>query len=190
MLEAPQLGDGRIAPDGATVWTASRTGGVFRSTTAACRSRECTTTCRSSCLTLADGELRACTVQQMAGFALARSADLGATWEPLLRLEEIDELVECPRCSSVGIECPSWLPDVSYDLGFDAGLEVMLEPDGGIGLPRDSGVPFECGGPPPPPPPMEGCACRAAKRSGPGGPLALVASLLAVAATRRRARRR
>ncbi len=166
VLEASQLGDVVIAEDGGTVWTASRAGGVYRSDDAGLTFSRVQADLPVSCLTWTDGELRACTVQRLAGFALARSADRGATWEPLLRLEEIDAMVECPRCSDVGIACPPWLPDVSYDLGFDAGIEIDLEPDGGIGLPRDAAVPFECGGPPPPP---EGCACRVVRPRGGGG---------------------
>lgn len=164
VLEQTMLGDVVVAPDGATVWTGSRDGGVFRSDDGGRTFAAVHPDLPVTCLSLRDGALEACTDDARAGFALATSADRGATWTPTLELARVDEMVECPRCSGVGVACPGWLPDVSYDLGFDAGLDVEVEPDGGTGLPRDAGLPTECGGPPPP---SDGCGCGVARgRSG------------------------
>jgi len=183
VLEQTMLGDVVVSGDGATVWTASRAGGVFRSDDGGRTFAEAHPDLPVTCLSLRDGELEACTDDAMAGFALATSTDRGATWTPRLELAAIDEMVECPPCSGVGVACPSWLPDVSYDLGFDAGLDVEIEPDGGIGLPRDAGLPPECGGPPPPSP---SCGCRVV---GPRGSPLGWAGLALIAWTRRRGAR-
>ncbi len=186
VLEAPMLGDVAFGEDGATVFTGSRAGGVFRSDDGGRTFARVHPDLPVACLERVDGELRACTLQAMAGFAYARSADGGASWEPLISLSAIDTMIECPTCSDVGVACPPWLPDVAFDLGFDPGFPLELEPDGGVGLPRDAAVPFECGGPPPP---SEGCACRAS-RHGRGSVPTWISLALLLACSRRARRRR
>lgn len=184
VLEVSQIGDVVISDDAQTVWTASREGGVFRSDDRGLTFTRIHPDLPVSCLVRDGGALLACTDDAVVGFALARSADEGVSWEPLLRLQDIDEMIPCPTCSDVGVVCPGWLPDVSFDLGFDAGLTLVVEPDGGVGLPRDAGLPFECGGPPPPPEP--GCGCRIG--AGPGAPawVWLVAAIFCGGIRRRR----
>jgi len=167
-LREDGLGDVVISDDGGTVFTASRLGGVFRSDDGGMTFERVHANLPVACLALHDDALYACVDDRMAGYALARSMDRGVSWEPLLRLNEIQEMLPCPTCSDVGIECPAWLPDVAFDLGFDPGFPIELDADGGVGLPRDAGLPPECGGPEPP-----GCTCAAAPVSTARWPLAL-----------------
>lgn len=127
-----QITDVVIGDDGQTVWTASKTGGVLRSDDRGLTFNEVTAALPTRCLTLHEGALYACFDQRIAGFALARSDDGGQTWTPLLRLDDINQMRACPKCSSVGSICPAWEPDVAFDLGLST-----TAPDGGTGLPRD-----------------------------------------------------
>ena len=185
VLTAPQLGDVVIDETGQRVLVGSRLGGVFRSDDRGLTFAQVHPDLPVSCLRYAAGRLHACTDGRAAGFALATSDDWGQSWSPILRLDEIRELVPCPTCSGVGVVCPAWLPDVSFDLRFDAGLTVDLEPDGGVGLPRDSGLPPECGGPPAP---DGGCGCRLTARSDHARWWLLLFSLVALRARVRRER--
>ncbi|MBX3271824.1 MAG: exo-alpha-sialidase [Sandaracinaceae bacterium] len=172
VLRSERLADVLVSPDGETVVTGSATGGVFRSDDAGRTFARVNEGLPVTCLAAVAGELYACTLEVPAGLALARSADGGASWEPIVRLSQIDRMIECPRCSDVGATCPSWQPDVAFDLGLDGGPGVTVDPDGGLGRPRDASRPAECDGAPPP----AGCACRTAARVG-GAPWGLLLAL-------------
>ncbi len=160
--ELPQLLGFAIGTDG-HVWAGSALGGLFRSSDGG-ETFERISETHVRCLHEHDGAMWICGDPGLDGHAIAVwNETLGAA-EPLLELSEILQQRDCPTCTDVGVECPSWLPDIVLDLGLDpeeAGLMGPLpDPDAGsTGAPRDAGLPFECGGPPPP---DTGCGCRIA----------------------------
>lgn len=174
VLELPQLTSFAIAGDGLTVW-AGAAGGLWTARGGAMGFTQLSDVA-VTCLHTRGPELFVCADPRSAPFALGRSTDGGATIEGLLRIEDVTQLAECPRCSTAGAECPAWVPDLlaDYEIWLGAG-------DAGTattGLPRDAGVPPECRPPP-------GCGCRAGARPIELGGLS-VTVLLAAARRRRR----
>ncbi|MEM9075114.1 MAG: hypothetical protein AAGE52_41840 [Myxococcota bacterium] len=155
----PQVGGVVVRGDGQVVFAGSKLGGLWRSDNAGVSWRKIQDVA-VRCLVEHNDELWICTDQSLDGVALVRTRE-GETLEPIVSLPEIVTLQPCPRCSEVGITCPAWTPDVSFDLGWD--LEALgldppeLEPDGGVGLPREVRLPEECGGEPEPA--SDGCGC-------------------------------
>ncbi len=173
VLELPQLTSFAIAGDGLTVW-AGAAGGLWTARGGAMGFTQLSDVA-VTCLHTRGPELFVCADPRSAPFALGRSTDGGATIEGLLRIEDVTQLAECPRCSTAGAECPAWVPDLlaDYEIWLGAG-------DAGTattGLPRDAGVPPECRPPP-------GCGCRAGARPIELG--ALCVTILLAAARRRR----
>lgn len=173
-LELPRLTSFAIAEDGLTAW-AGAAGGLFVARGGALAFTR-VSDLAVTCLSARGPELFVCADPQRAPFTLGRSTDGGETIEPLLRVEDVTELAECPRCSSAGAQCPAWVPDLLADyeiwLGSGDAGTVMT------GLPRDAGVPPECQPPP-------HCGCRAgALPADLGAPLLTI--LLAAALRRRR----
>lgn len=166
-IAVPRVGGVLVTSD--AVWVGSRLGGLHRAADGAAFT-EVDAALPVTCLAELGDEVWACTDQARAGYGLAR---VSPTAEPVLSLGEIAELVSCPRCSTSGVVCPAWAPDVAYDLGRDAGAPPGFG-DGGTGAPRDAAVPAECL------PPAPGtCACRATRPgSAPVGWLLLLASIL------------
>ena len=186
VLELPSLRGFAISADGQTVWAGSSTGrmGVWVARGGATVFEQ-VNDLDVRCLASRGDELWLCVDQRTGGFALGRSLDEGAVVGELLRFQDLEELVECPRCSASALGCPSWEPDLRGDIAtYFGGV------DGGTtGIPRDAGVPPEClpdaspEPPPPPPPGPEGCGCSAAGARGPSPLLALV--LVTLTALRR-----
>jgi len=162
-LALPQIG-GVVATEGA-VLAGSRLGGLYRSEDGG-TFEALDPALPVTCLAALGGELWACTDRAVAGFGLARVVD-GAV-EPALALSEIVDPVACPRCSTAGVVCPAWAPDVAYDLGQDASVPPGFG-DGGTGAPRDAEIPAECRPPGPP-----GCACGVGAGETPSWPLGLI----------------
>ena len=189
VLELPSLRGFAIAEDGRTVWAGSshESRGLWVARDGAALFEQVNDVDVRALASRGD-ELWVAVDQRTGGFALGRSIDGGETIEELLRFEDVQELLECPRCSATGLDCPSWEPDLRADIAtYFGGI------DGGTtGIPRDGGVPAEClpdAGPEPPPPPPGpgGCGCSVAATRAPA--LAL-ASLLLVALTALRRDRR
>lgn len=185
VLELAQMRGFAISPDGRTVWAGSSTGqGVWIARDGSVAFEQ-VSDLDVRCLEARGDALWLCVDQIAEGFALGRSIDGGATVDEVLRFQDVEELVECPRCSGSGITCPAWIPDLRADLatyfgGIDAGV---------TGLPRDAGVPPECrpDAGAEPSPPAAGCGCRAgARRASLGGVLSVIA--LALTARRRGSR--
>ena len=134
------------------------------------------------CVEVRGDELWLCVDPHRNDFALGRSMDEGATVEPLLRLQDVELLPECPGCSATGFTCPAWQDDLAFDQ--DQYFGSGMPPPGGVtGQPRDAGDIALCGAEPPPP--GVGCGCRATGGSS-GRSVAIL--LMAVLALRSRAR--
>lgn len=119
VARVPQIADVVTSENGETVWTASKLGGVYRSDDRGQTFERVHASLPVRCLTLHGDALYACVDQTKGGFALARSTDAGANWDPLVRLEEINQMLSCSSDTQVGALCPAWAPLVAEDLGFD-----------------------------------------------------------------------
>lgn len=123
------------------------------------------------------GELWVCVDELRYDYALGVSTDGGSTLERRWGFADARIDTGCPACSAVGGICPTYWPDVVFDLGlpdegpaFDAGVCDGGPLDGG-GL--DAGVGAEAE------PPTEGCGCRAQRARSPALPLLLLPMALA-----------
>lgn len=128
------------------------------------------------------GELWICADELRYDYALGISTDGGSTIEHRWGFADVRVDTGCPACSAVGGICPTYWPDVVFDLGlpdegppFDAGVCDAGPFDGG-GF--DGGVGADVA------PPTEGCGCRAQRAGAP--PLSILALALALALRRRR----
>ncbi|MCA9608308.1 MAG: hypothetical protein KC619_22015 [Myxococcales bacterium] len=135
------------------------------------------------CVEVRGDELWLCIDPHRNDFALGRSIDEGATVEPLLRLQDVELLPECPACSATGFTCPAWQDDLAFDQDqyFGSG---MPPPGGATGQPRDAGDIALCGAESPPT--EMGCGCRVVR---PAADLP-IPFLFALWALTRRVRRR
>ncbi|MEZ4392637.1 MAG: hypothetical protein R3A48_16230 [Polyangiales bacterium] len=124
-----------------------------------------------TCLRHHGGALYACANHLRTGWAVGRSADDGATFEPLLRFEEIEGPPACPAGTVGASICP----------GRWSVLRRTLVPDAGVS--RDAAV-ADAGAAEPPR--AASCGCRAGGSGATGA--ALWAWLLAGLALRRRRR--
>ncbi|HJL06835.1 MAG TPA: hypothetical protein RMH85_29450 [Polyangiaceae bacterium LLY-WYZ-15_(1-7)] len=100
------------------------------------------------CLEARGGELWACAQNWADGFALGRSADGGATFEPVLRFDEMIGPVICPAGAEIEAACEVADEDIERDLLFadcggygDGGvpLDGATCEDGGAGADAGSG---------------------------------------------------
>jgi hypothetical protein len=172
VLELPNMLGFAISEDGSAVWASSALNRGIWAASGGGTSFEQVSSLNAQCLAARGNELWACADQLAAGFAVGRSTDGGARFEPVFRFEDGTVLVECARCSTAGVECPAWQGDLNADLrayltGQDAGMT------GGI---RDAGRPTECGfdggsgaaldAGMTPPAAATGCACRVGRASG------------------------
>lgn len=174
----PQVGGFAFAPSG-RLWVGSKLGGLWASDDGG-RGWTKVDDVAVRCLAQRGDELWVCADQSMDGFAMAIIRESSAAepdLEPILDLRELTEIRSCERCTDVGIICPAWLPDVAFDLGLDyaaVGIDPpMLNPDGGVGLPREVAVPEECGGPPIEKPGDCGCSAPGSSSSSGSAWLAL-----------------
>ncbi len=180
-----------ISEDGRTLWVGSAQGDGVWMAQGGALTFERVNDLDVRCLTARGSELWMCVDQLTSGFALARSIDGGASYDVLLRLDEVEELPSCGACDATRLVCPYWLDDLRIDfaryLGLDAGADAMILPvdaaapaeclDGGA---RDAGVTDAGGGGAAP----GGCGCRLAGGEAGGAPLAC--ALLAWVWLRRR----
>lgn len=162
VMELPNMKGFALSEDGRTVWVSSALNRGLWMAPEGTMAFEQVNTVDALCLAARGEQLWVCADQRLHGFALGRSLDEGARITPVLRFEAAGELVECPRCSRLGLVCPAWIPDLRADLDT-----YFRDADAGMtGLPRDAGTPLECrpeGGVQPPAPPLPapaGCGCR------------------------------
>lgn len=130
----------------------------------------------NSCAHRSGNTLYACGSSWVHDWWLARSSDSGDTWEPLLTLERMQGVLDCPAGSPTRELCgPRW-PQL---------LQLLEAPtDGGMPPPPpDAGTSPDAGEPPAPPPPPKGCSAT-------GGGLGAVAWVLMLSTLRRVWRRR
>ena len=120
VLELAELTDLLVGPDG-VVWVggknraavgegdagapASSPHGLWRSDDGGNTFREVRGDLSVGCLAWRAGALWACADNYRDGFALGRSMDEGATFEPVLRFEELAGPVECPPTSDTAVQC-------------------------------------------------------------------------------------
>lgn len=132
-----------VSEDGGTLWVGSLGEGLWRAEGEDPFGRIAAREVR--CAAVHGGALWLCLDPRPDGVILARSADGGATLEPRVRIDRLDGLVDCPRCSSVRVACPAWEADLESDVrGYlrgeaptparpfvDAGLPVECRPGAG-----------------------------------------------------------
>ncbi len=111
------------SPDGETVWVSSvQNGGLWRSTDGGMTFEEERDDVNLACLTLHAGALWACGNNFSDGFAVGRSMDGGSTFEPMLVLDQVAGLIDCPASSDTATTCEPALADLVSDLHLDAGI--------------------------------------------------------------------
>jgi len=132
VLEVLELAAMAHSPDGETLWVGSHAGGLYRAERGGTPQR-IHETLQVGCLQYHDDVLWVCSRDQSGGdapFALATSSDLGETWQPRLRSDQLRRLRTCGNplqamaCSN---EWNQWKWDV-----FGSSLAPPLaEPDAG-----------------------------------------------------------
>ncbi|NBD11946.1 WD40/YVTN/BNR-like repeat-containing protein [Corallococcus silvisoli] len=97
----------------------------------------------NACSLKRGGSLYACGASWTGGWALARSADEGTTWEPMFRLSDVKGAHQCPATTPVQQRCPALWPQLAQLFGApvpgsDAGVEpVTPTPPGEQPPPKD-----------------------------------------------------
>jgi hypothetical protein len=193
----PMLGFA-LSDDGRSVWYGSISGGLFRSDDGGDSFRR-VNSLPVLCLRYHAGVLWACSDWVSHDFALGRSRDNGATFEPVLRFNDSARFPGPPECSmrSEGAEvCVERWPMMQrmfvspddLDGGF-APPDVFRRDAAVRDVPRDTAMDARLDVPrdaPAAPPPSDGCHCPAVGAPGRGLPGALLAALVAAVAGRRR----
>lgn len=164
------------ADDGRTVWYGSVSDGLYRSDDGG------DTFARVNalsvfCLATHEGALWACGDWLRGPFALGRSTDGGAHFEPVLRFEDLVGPVACAGEGSAA--CENRWPMIQQDLlrptARDAGVRRDAAADAGASA-RDAGA-LDAGAPTPPAAPG-GCGCDTVPRPSPTRASWAVAALL------------
>jgi MYXO-CTERM domain-containing protein len=188
-----------FAHDGSRVWAGSWQGGLYRSDDAGETFAPIDPDLRMRCLAereseSGESELFVCVDELTNDYAVGRSLDGGDTITPVWGFADVVNDTGCSACTVVGAVCPSYWPDVLYDIATIGGVDGGPAPgptDVGTVMCGEGGVPFDArlGGSDaaslPEPPATTGCACRAG--ASPRGHLGLVTlAMLALAVIRRR----
>lgn len=140
VLDARRINTLIYASDG-TLYAASAGDGLFRSTNNGDSFESVLPGLTLTCVGEHQGAIWVCAERDLDGFVLGRSTDHGQTLDRRIPLTEMGEMIDCPRCSPVGIECPAWQPDIVWDFRLDfMGSGVVPT----TGAPRDAGLPPEC----------------------------------------------
>jgi photosystem II stability/assembly factor-like uncharacterized protein len=195
----PMLGFA-ISDDGRTVWYGSIAGGLHRSDDGGDTFRQ-VNTLPVLCLRQHAGALWACSDWVSHDFALGRSRDNGATFEPMLRLGDFSTFRGPPVCDrrSEGADfCVERWPMMQRTLQSPDDPDASLAPpdvfrrDAAVrDAPRDVSMDalLDAGPPAAPPPPADGCRCAAAgSRAREGATPAALLCAAGLAARRRRRR--
>ncbi len=200
VLEALEIVSVAFGHDGSSVWAGSWDGGLFRSEDGGASFEPLDAELRVRCLAERESatggsELFVCVDELVNDYAVARSYDGGETLEPMWGFADVTNDVGCDRCTVVGAICPSYWPDVIYDLsvlgGVDGGRPPGPTDAGAAPMCGEGGVPFDAaidaasmptgGG--------ETCACALATRGSRWGWGWLAFGLLALRVVTRRASR-
>lgn len=201
VLETLEIVGVVFSHDGARVWAGSWDGGFFRSDDAGATFTALDPDLRVRCLAerpteSGDSELFVCVDELTNDYAVGRSYDGGETIAPMWGFTDVENVTGCDGCSIVGAVCPSYWPDVLYDIATIGGLDGGVAPgpsDTGAGS-CEAGFPVDTGGRRADAA-MGGdggggstCACSAAGRAPIGGaPVGLaLASIAAIVQRRRR----
>lgn len=190
VVSMPEITGVAISEDGQHVWAGSWYGGFYRSDDGGVTFDTLDASLRVRCLSYRPGELWICTDDVTGPFALGLSTDLGTTIEPLWTFRDSVNDTGCPLCSQVGGICPSYWPDVEFDLGLPTATDALpADPDASVscvdGALPDAGAMMD-GGVAPAPSPSCGCRTTVGSPSHALGALALV--VVARGRRRRRAR--
>lgn len=139
-LPAPVQGFA-ISPDGSTLLASTVTSGIFRASAETLEFERLT--CDGvSCLSWSETGLFGCGDQATNGFTLGVSADLGASFRPVVNSYCIEPL-SCPADSSFGKVCPAAWPMVSQALEqntFECDASAPSRPFDSSCLPGQGGV--------------------------------------------------
>ncbi len=175
VLELREMVGVIFSHDGARAWAGSWDGGLFRSEDAGRTWTAVDAALRVRCLAERedDGggrELFVCVDELTEPYSVARSYDDGQTLERLWGFDDATNDVGCSTCTAVGVVCPSYWPDVEYDLETrgdlsDAGplpdlLDAGPPPVCEAGTSFDAALPDAARFATPP----RGCACAAGAR--------------------------
>lgn len=120
-----------LSPDGATVLVGTEFDGLHRASTADF-AFEKLSSLAIRCLTWTPEGVYACVNQGLYGdpFTIGISADSGATFEPLMRLECVRGILACPAGTDVPAECTSEWVNLREQLDTDT---CGVTPSGGAG---------------------------------------------------------
>ena len=173
-----------LSPDGAEVLVGGDTAGLWRAPAATLEFQKLAEL-EAKCLHWSSAGLYACADEFVDGFTVGRSDDGGATWAPLMHLQDLCGPLECAAETSVGAVCGADWPVTKATLGAEcagSGATGSTSSSASTG----GGDTSESG---------SGCGCRAAGEvegeRGAGARAAFAAALaLALGSARRRRRRR
>jgi hypothetical protein len=203
VLETREIVGAVFSHDGDRVWAGSWDGGFHRSDDAGLTFNTLDADLRVRCLAervteSGESELFVCVDELTNDYAVGRSYDGGETIAPMWGFSDVENVTGCDGCTVVGAVCPSYWPDVLYDIATFGDVDGGPAPgptDAGPLSCGETGVPFDAALPRPDAAMVDGgggrCGCVAA---GAGGQRAravgLVFALGVLAARLTRARRR
>lgn len=188
LLTTDVLRGATVSPDGKTVLVAGN-GRVFKSTDAGFSFVELARPQGNACVARIGDEIWACGYTRIDGWALARSADYGDTWQGIFAMEDIAGVIDCPAGTPVHDTCLDIWPLVEAIIArprADGGAAASDASQGSdAGAPTDaaggSAGASAAGG--------SGCGCRAGGRAA-AAPLGVVLPVsICLLALRRRGRR-
>jgi len=201
VLEAREIISVAFGHDGSSVWAGSWYGGLFRSEDGGETFSPLDPDLRVRCLAERESatggsELFVCVDELVNDYAVARSYDGGESLEPMWGFADVTNETGCDRCTVVGAICPSYWPDVIFDLALLGGVDGGPPPGPPSGGPPrrggEAGVPLGGGwarldASTTPPGGGGSCACAAARGRPPGpwGWLTLGLALVPLRRTRR-----
>jgi hypothetical protein len=175
-------GSGGSGRSGKTVLVSS-VAGFFRSTDGGVTFAALPDPPQLGCIGARGGELLGCGSNWLPDAkALARSTDGGASWQKLLRFEELAGPLACGPGTTVGEKCAPLWPGLQRQLG--------AMPPAGCPAPVIPPPPPPPPAPPPPAPERRGGCCDAGDGDGPLGVAVLAAWLAAACGSRMRRRQR
>ncbi len=137
--------------DGQRVWAGSWDGGLHRSDDAGATFTTIDADLRVRCLNeratdSGESELFVCVDELTNPYAVGRSYDGGETITPMWGFADVVNETGCDGCTVVGAICPSYWPDVLYDIATIGGIDGGPAPgptDGGPLMCGEAGVPFD-----------------------------------------------
>ena len=177
VLETREIVGAVFSHEGERVWVGSWDGGFHRSDDAGLTFNTLDADLRVRCLAereteTGESELFVCVDELTNDYAVGRSYDGGETIAPMWGFSDVENVTGCDGCTVVGGVCPSYWPDVLYDIAVFGGVDGGPAPgptDAGPLLCGEAGVPFDAALPHPDAAMRGGgagsCGCSAGKRS-------------------------